>query len=84
MEEENRTTIWRSFGGEPEFVAKLPGLPHPIPKIGFRLYTPEYGDAVCIGYEYTGSGDAEKVVEVKLLVRAAVPERPQDPARPRP
>jgi hypothetical protein len=83
VEEEQRTTIWRSFGGEPEWVAKLPGLPDPIPKIGFRLYTPEYGDGVCIGYEYAGTGDREKVVEVKLLVRAAVPERPQDPARQR-
>ena len=80
-QEDLRTTIWRSFGGVPEWVAKLPGLPQPIPRIGFRVPTDDYGDGVCIGYEYTGSGASEKVVEVKLLVRAAVPDRLQDPAR---
>lgn len=80
-QEDLRTTIWRSFGGRPEWVARLPGLPHPVPKIGFRVWTDDYGEGVCIGYEYSGTGASEKVVEVKLLVRAAMPDRLQDPAR---
>lgn len=79
--DDKRTTIWRSAGGEPMQIAQYPGLPDPIPKVAFRVHLPEYGDGVCIGYEYGGSGEREEIVEVKLLVRAAFPDASRDPSR---
>jgi hypothetical protein len=66
------TTVWRGAGGTQELVARLPGLPDPIPKIGFRVHLEEHGDGVCFGYEYDGPGRDAAIVEVKLLVSASL------------
>lgn len=64
------TTIWRGAGGTHEMIARYPGLPEPIPKIGFRVHLEEHGDGVCIGYEYEGPDRDAAITEVKLLVSA--------------
>jgi hypothetical protein len=71
-EDTKTTTVWKSAGGTQELVARLPGLPDPIPRIGFRVYLEEHGDGVCIGYEYDGPGRDAGIVEVKLLVSASM------------
>ncbi|MCC2657495.1 MAG: hypothetical protein K0Q76_2603 [Panacagrimonas sp.] len=71
-EDNGTTTIWRSSGGKPELIARLTGLPHPIPGIGFRVPLDEHGDGVCIGYEYEGPDRDAAIIEVKLLVSATL------------
>lgn len=66
------TTVWVGAGEMPELVARLPGLPDPIPKIGFRVFLEEHGDGVCFGYEYDGPGRDAQIIEVKLLVSASM------------
>lgn len=69
-EDNKTTTVWRGAGGTHELIARLPGLPDPVPGIGYRVYLEEHGDGVCIGYEYDGPGRDAQIVEVKLLVSA--------------
>lgn len=66
------TSVWRNAGGTQELLARLPGLPDPVPRIGFRVFLEELGDGVCFGYEYDGPGRDAAIVEVKLLVSANV------------
>lgn len=66
------TTIWVGAGEAPELVARIAGLPDPIPKIGFRVFLEEYGDGVCFGYEYDGPGRDAAITEVKLLISATM------------
>jgi hypothetical protein len=67
---DTRTTIWRGIGGTPTRIAKVDGLPEPVPGIGFRVDLADYGEGVCIGYEYEGPGRDAAIIEVKLLVRS--------------
>lgn len=69
MDSKKKTTLWRVVGESQTLVGEIPGLPDRIPKIGYRVPLEEYGEGVCFGYSYSGSGKDEELIEVKLLIR---------------
>lgn len=78
MDSKKKTTLWRVVGESQTLVGEISGLPDRIPKIGYRVPLEEYGEGVCFGYSYSGSGKDEELIEVKLLIRwDAGPQRPR-------